>query len=312
MENQESRLKRTGFRFPYSVFRNFVELISFLFLNALAFKYVYPFLSIGSIPVPVPILISLKSTYSLMGGALDFVQVLFSKPLFPFVPFGLAFVVGSVVGRLLCGWACPIGFLQDLILKMKGSLSKVSPRRHVPLTRLKLVILLIILFFSVTLAYSLHLDPATKYKDALGPFTRGVFFPIEPETTLFATIPRLAQSGAESGLLDFSNLFSPGYLMVTGVIILGIFFVGAYLVPWFWCRYLYPTGALMGIFMRFSFLGLRRDPSRCTKCGDCVQACPMQIKILDLPWEKFNDPECTLCLECVGACAGGALALKFS
>ncbi len=311
MEGQESRLQRKELRFPYSVFRNFCELLSFLFLNALAFKYVYPFLSVDSIPVPVPILISLKSAYSLMGGALDFVQVMFSKPLFPLIPLALVFVVGSIVGRLLCGWLCPIGFIQDLILKIKGSRSKVSLRKHVPLTKLKLFILLIVLFFSITLAYSLYLDPETRYKDALGPFTRGVFFPIEPETTLFATIPRLVQSGVESGLLDFSSLSSPGYLMVTGVAILGIFFVGAYVVPWFWCRYVCPTGALMGIFMRFSFLGLRRDPSKCTKCGDCVEACPMQIRILDLPWEKFNDPECTLCLECVGACARGALAPKF-
>ncbi|MEO0249720.1 MAG: 4Fe-4S binding protein [candidate division WOR-3 bacterium] len=72
-----------------------------------------------------------------------------------------------------------------------------------------------------------------------------------------------------------------------------------------------PTGALMSILMRFSFLGMKRDPSKCTKCGECVEACPMQVRILDLSWEKFNDPECTLCMECVEACPTGALTPKF-
>ncbi len=310
MSNQEIK-QPSRLRLPYSIIRNFFELAGFLLLNALVFKYVYPFVNVEAIAIPVPILISLKSSYSLVGGALDYIQVMFSKPIFPFLPFAVVLIAGSVVGRLLCGWLCPIGFIQDLILKMKGVRSKVSPRTHVALTKLKFFFLLIILFFSMTLALSLHLEEESKYKEALGPFTRGVFFPIQPETTLFANVPRLVQSGAESGLLDFSGPTSPGFLMLVAFALLLIMLVGAYLVPWFWCRYVCPTGALMSIFMRFSFLGLKRDPSKCTKCGDCVEVCPMQIRILDLPWEKFNDPECTLCLECVGACPSGALAPKF-
>jgi len=68
----------------------------------------------------------------------------------------------------------------------------------------------------------------------------------------------------------------------------------------------------MGIFSRFSFLGMKRDPVRCTKkCPECIRACPMQVRILELPWEKFNDQECILCLDCVEACPNGALGLKF-
>jgi polyferredoxin len=37
----------------------------------------------------------------------------------------------------------------------------------------------------------------------------------------------------------------------------------------------------------------------------------MQINILDLPWEKFNDPECIMCMECVDACPHGSLSPKF-
>jgi polyferredoxin len=67
----------------------------------------------------------------------------------------------------------------------------------------------------------------------------------------------------------------------------------------------------MGIFSRFSLLGMSRNPLKCEKCPDCEKKCPMQIKILDLPWEKFNDQECILCMECVDACPHGAMKAKF-
>jgi ferredoxin len=180
------------------------------------------------------------------------------------------------------------------------------------LIKVKYFVLFLIVFFSSTLALSLFLQAGSRYEEALGPFAEGILLPIAPETTLFSTIPRLVQAGMESGLLNFTSLTSSGYIVSLGFVLLAIFFVGAYMVPWFWCRYVCPTGALMAIPMRFSFLGLRRDPSKCTKCGDCVNICPMQVRILDLPWEKFNDPECTLCLECVGACLSGALSTKMT
>jgi ferredoxin-type protein NapH len=310
MSNEKKTSKIQSFRFPLSLFRNLIQFLAFLTLNILAFKFVYPFIEANLIPIPVPVLSSLKSSYTLLGGVVDYFQVMLSHPLFPIIPLAVMLVIGSIFGRFLCGWVCPIGFIQDLILKMKGVTTKVSLRKHVSLIKVKYFVLFLVVFISSTLALSLFFESETRYKDALGPFAEGIILPIAPETTLFGTIPRLVQSGIESGLLNFSSFTSSGYIVILGFILLAIFFVGAYMVPWFWCRYVCPTGALMSIPMRFSFLGLKRDPSKCTKCGDCVAICPMQIKILDLPWEKFNDPECTLCFECVGACSSGALSAK--
>ncbi len=309
MSNEQKNKIKT-FRFPLSVFRNLIQFLAFIALNLLAFRFVYPFIEINFIAIPIPVLSSLKSSYALLGAVLDYVQVMLSHPLFPIIPLAIFLTIGAVFGRFLCGWACPMGFIQDLILKMKGVTTKVSLRKHVSLIKVKYIVLFLVIFFSSTLAISLFVEAESSYKDALGPFAEGIFLPISPETTLFSTIPRLVQAGMESGLLNFSSLTSSGVIVVIGLILLAIFFVGAYMVPWFWCRYVCPTGALMAIPMRFSFLGLKRDPSKCTKCGDCVAICPMQIKILELPWEKFNDPECTLCLECVGACSTGALSTK--
>jgi len=69
----------------------------------------------------------------------------------------------------------------------------------------------------------------------------------------------------------------------------------------------------MALLYRFSFLGLKRDPVKCTKvgCRECVEVCPMMVPILNLPWEKFTDPECIYCLKCVEACSTKAIRPKF-
>jgi len=83
-------------------------------------------------------------------------------------------------------------------------------------------------------------------------------------------------------------------------------------VPRGWCKYFCPHGAILAFLNRFSFLGLTRDPVKCTKagCSDCVQACPMNVPILELPWEKFTHPECIYCLKCVDACTTKAIKPK--
>ena len=50
--------------------------------------------------------------------------------------------------------------------------------------------------------------------------------------------------------------------------------------------------------------------SACTRCGDCVRACPTRI-IIDrdagYPTIDFGEGECTFCGDCVTACTPGAL-----
>lgn len=76
----------------------------------------------------------------------------------------------------------------------------------------------------------------------------------------------------------------------------------------FWCRYLCPYGALLGLLSIASPLKVARDPSRCTDCGLCTRACPNRIEVARL--DRVKSPECSACLECVVACRRkGALGL---
>ena len=109
---------------------------------------------------------------------------------------------------------------------------------------------------------------------------------------------------ADIKMLYFFQDISP--LALTVMIAL---FVLSFLIPYFWCRYLCPYGALLGILSWFSPLKVRRDTDHCIECGQCAAVCP---SFLDVDQRQtVTSPECTGCLECVHHCpVGPALEVR--
>jgi polyferredoxin len=309
------------FKYKWTLPRFFVQLLSLLAVNALAFTLIYPYLKLQPIPFGLPILASVNSPYTTIYGSLDLMQLELSQPEFPWIVLGIIFLIGAVIGRALCGWVCPIGFIQDIITTLKNKLDVVSPRTHKGGKRFKYLVLFFTLLISGSLSLALYLGVGTDYRTALGVFASGPFTIISPEGTLFGTVPellRLASQNIAAILVRlptiqdvWAQLSKVSPILILRIIILLGFFGAAWKVPRFWCRYVCPTGALMAIFQRHSLAGIKRDPVKCTKCPHCEVKCPMQINILDLPWEKFNDPECIMCMECIDACPHGSLSPKF-
>jgi polyferredoxin len=214
-----------------------------------------------------------------------------------------------------------MGFIQDLLSKLKGKVIQVSSRKHEFWKKLKLLILFFILLISSSLALSLYLGFGEDYKKALGIFAYGPFLALSPDGTIFGVLPLTFANINEifhlslekNSILDYalSGLMSLPSLFWIRLLILVLFFYGSFRIARFWCRYLCPLGALMGIFGKFSLLGIKRNLLNCTHCPECEKQCPMQVKILELPWSKFNDSECILCLECSDACGRDAIRFKF-
>ncbi|MFN2302874.1 MAG: 4Fe-4S binding protein, partial [Anaerolineales bacterium] len=68
----------------------------------------------------------------------------------------------------------------------------------------------------------------------------------------------------------------------------------------FWCRYLCPLGALLGLVSKISWLR-RTTNDRCIKCAKCAQVCPTGT--IDPQKDYASDPsECIMCLECAPIC----------
>jgi len=308
------------FKFKWTLPRMIVQLISLIAVNAVVLTLIFPNVKVQPLPLGLPILVSVNSHLSSIYSAMDLMQLELSQPEFPFIVVGVVLMIGAVVGRAFCGWVCPIGFVQDIITNLKGKLDFVSPRTHQGSKKLKYIMFLGTILISGSLALSLALGEGSAYKAALGVLASGPFIAISPDGTLFGTVPTLVGM-ARQGFLSFLTkpptiqqvwtelLTTPPLLALRILILLG-FFGAAWKVPRFWCRYICPTGAMMAVFQKYSLTGLKRDPVKCTKCPHCEIKCPMQINILDLPWEKFNDPECIMCMECIDACPHGSLSLK--
>jgi polyferredoxin len=178
-------------------------------------------------------------------------------------------------------------------------------------------ILGITLFICVTFSAAKFAGVSGGYESALGIFVRAPFTTLSPAETLFATLPKMIRDFSNvvsanqvdvfSGIASLAPLFWVQLFIMAGVLVFAAY------IPRSWCKYFCPHGAIMAVLSRFSFLGLRRDLVKCSKgeCRLCVEACPMRVPILDLPWEKFSDPECIYCLKCVDACENKAIRLKY-
>jgi ferredoxin-type protein NapH len=309
------------FKFKWTLPRMIVQLLALLAVNAIAFNAIFPNLKLQAISFGLPILASVNSPFTAVYSSFDLIQVELAQPEFPWIVLGTVLLIGAVVGRAFCGWVCPVGFIQDIITNLKGRLDFVSPRTQRSAKKLKYLLFLGTLLISGTLGLALYLGAGTDYKAALGVLASGPFIAISPDGTLFGVVPTLVSLARDNfaSILTrpptiqqfWAYLTQLPPLLALRILILVGFFWAAWKVPRFWCRYACPTGAMMAVFQKYSLAGIKRDPVKCTKCPHCEVKCPMQINILDLPWGKFNDPECILCMECVDACPHGSLSPKF-
>jgi polyferredoxin len=253
-----------------------------------------------------------------VGDAFAAMQFLFYDGVFPWLAFASFLIVGILIGKSMCGWVCPFGFVQELLGFIKRKQTELSVRTHESMVYLKYFILGLTLFISATFSITKVMGVEAGYAKALGTFAKAPFTALSPSETLLATLPKMVLNfrinivntpffDLLSGVVNIPYLFWVQLAIMIGVLVLASF------IPRGWCKYFCPHGAIMAILNRFSFIGLRRDPVKCAKggCRQCVAACPMRVPILDLPWEKFSDPECIYCMKCADACKDKAIKLKY-
>ncbi len=299
----------------YNTPRRVVQLLSFIFFSSIVF-------SLGALPLLFPVLWTWGLKANSVGDAFTAIQLMFSgwsaSVVFPWIGLASFLIVGVLIGKSMCGWVCPFGFVQDVVGLFRRKQSDVAVRTHETMIYVKYFVLAITLFISVTYSAAVITGTSGGYQSALGVFANAPFTSLSPSETLFATLPTMAHGFSvsvvsASGVDVFADIASLSALFWAQLVIMVLVLAFAVYVPRSWCRYFCPHGAIMAIMNHFSFIGLRREPFKCEKggCGRCVQVCPTRVPILDLPWEKFSHPECIYCMKCVDACEHGAIKLKY-
>ena len=196
---------------------------------------------------------------------------------FPYYVLGLLIFFGALLGRIVCGFLCPFGFLQDL-LYLIPFYKKNQFKADKFLRYLKYAVLLILV---ILLPISLSLTPAfCKY--------------LCPSGTIAGIIEYIKQPIIRSQF---------GWLFNWKLILLGIILISSLIVYRSFCKYLCPLGAFYGFFNRVSLVRMHLDESKCVHCSACAHACKMNVD----PSKKPNSMECIRCGDCVRACPGKAL-----
>jgi polyferredoxin len=312
MEKAE-QLSEKGIRqrlLKYNTPRRIMQLFSFVFFSGVVFN-------IGILAALFPVLWTWGLKTNTVGDAFTAIQLMFSGwnlqyVVFPWIGLASFLTVGVLIGKALCGWICPFGFAQDLVGYFRRQQTDVSARTHETAVYGKYLVLAITLLISVTFSAAKLAGAGGSYQSALGILAQAPFTALSPSETLFAGIPRIISNFQFTGnigsdILNWLANLTPLFWVQFAIMVMILVF--AVYVPRSFCRYLCPHGAIMALMNRFSFIGLRRQPSKCEKggCRNCVLVCPTRVPILDLPWEKFSHPECIYCMKCVDACQHGAI-----
>ena len=223
-------------------------------------------------------------------------------------------VLTLLLGRVFCGWVCPLGTLNNLV----GSLARKRPSRP-PANwhRVKYYILIGMLASAVfTLQPVGIMDPLSFLIRSLSVS----IFPLfnHAVRAAFDTVYTANPAGVADltepvyGLLKKTVLSfnQPIYRQSVFIGLLFLTVLGLNLVEKrFWCRYLCPLGALLGLLSRFSLL--KRSVSEgCTECGACAGVCQGAAEP-DVKG-RWKDAECYYCWNCDDVCPNNAVSFGFS
>lgn len=212
-----------------------------------------------------------------IGALINLKYWLVSGEIHPVHPAALVIFLAILLMSLLakksfCSWLCPVGTLSEVAHKLGrclfGSNFRIWYWLDIFLRGIKYLLLLLFVKF-ILLGMS---------AEALENFLDAPYWAVSDVKMLrFFT----QMSGTTMFVLALLTALSLFYKM-------------------FWCRYLCPYGALLGLASMLSPFKIRRDAVGCTGCRRCSAACPSSLEVHSC--KQISSPECTGCLTCVAEC----------
>ncbi len=185
--------------------------------------------------------------------------------------FMAALLISLVLRKGFCGWICPVGFASNCAEAFSRRFKLLlTPPAWIDYPLLTLKYLLLI-FFSYLILFKMDIASIEN-------FNRSTYNLVVDAKMLFFFL-------APSTLSLWTLIF---------LVVISFFLKN------FWCRYLCPYGALLGILALFSPLKIRRKETNCIDCKKCDRICPGAIIISQK--REVRTPECIGCGECVSAC----------
>lgn len=224
-----------------------------------------------------------------------------------------------LIGRWFCGWVCPFGALHHLATSLRNwtAKQKIAKDGYSRWQKTKYYILgaiLVAALLGVNLAG--WFDPFAFLYRA----TTLVIYPglNDGAAWLFGAI---YQHDPSIGSFKITTISEPTYEFLRHtffantqpyfygtVIIATLFFAAVFLNLYrarFWCRYICPLGALLGVAGKNPLVQIKRNESACNQCRVCVIDC--QGGADPESTANWKPAECFYCWNCQAACPHEAI-----
>jgi polyferredoxin len=200
-------------------------------------------------------------------------------------PAGLAILLtvitsAALLGRGFCSHICPVGTISDMLDHGRGKLLgfKITPPRLLHYLLLAPKYLLLVFFIKAIMLDMTGTDAAAFIKSPYNVVT-------------------------DVKMLNF--FLEPSALTLD---ILALLAAMSVIIPFFWCRYLCPYGALLNVFAVFAPVRIRREEALCDSCKLCDRHCPGNLRISNVKYVSSID--CTYCHKCCDVCPTKAVTLQ--
>jgi polyferredoxin len=197
--------------------------------------------------------------------------------LWPLLVIGVLVAVGGAAGSLVCGWACPFGFAQDL-------LAKIPVRKFRIPAFLSHTRFLVLIGLVIVLPYVLGGQGWSFEKQGDKAVT---ICSVCPAGAAEAGVPAMIRQAAQKGSVETWMSWYKTAILIA-LLVLALFTYRP------WCSIFCPLGAILAMFNRFSLFFLRFKGAECRSCNLCRSYCSYGVKVD----QSINNSRCIRCLEC--------------
>ncbi|MCE5249164.1 4Fe-4S binding protein [bacterium] len=275
--------------------RPYIQGFFLLFFLAIFFRVSYPYTDIYS-----------KNFFFNLDPLVTLVMVLSRSPLKLALLISLITVVVTVLlGRVFCGWLCPMGTIFDFSTRL---FPRKDKKENIPFGkgRFKNIKYYLIVFLIVGSVFGFT---AVLFFDPLVFLFRVMTLNVHPFIMLAVNeiLNLIRPVAMKMGFFQLSMLSLKQPAFRLGLTSLFMFLAAVGLVAVerrFWCRNLCPLGALLSLLSRFPLWG-RRVSDTCINCSKCAQACPMNA--IGEDYKGTSSRECIQCERCESVCPVGAI-----
>lgn len=221
--------------------------------------------------------------------------------------FIIVLLLTLVSGRTYCSFLCPLGILQDVFSRTGGRLKKRFRRFGFKKPHTILRYSLLVLTLIVTIVWGIYfltlLDPYSIFGRFMTYFVKPIV---------------LILNNFLSGILGRFDLYTLVNTPVTNFPLL------VYLIPFafllivgimsiakgrLYCNTICPVGTFMGLISKISFIRIKFDEVKCTRCGRCSLAC--KSSCIDFLNHDVDISRCVDCFNCLKSCPDKALSYGF-